>query len=98
MINARVIIQIHAIFAFGLVISGCTSADRGNPKDAGREPVIDPDYSGVTIPPNTAPLNFTVKEEGNSFLVNVTSPNGRKHNLVSSGRVFMHPLMRILIH
>ncbi|MCX7878974.1 MAG: cytochrome C biosynthesis protein, partial [Ignavibacteria bacterium] len=32
-------------------------------------PEIEPDYSGVVIPPNIAPLNFIIKEEGSRFLV-----------------------------
>lgn len=86
MLNARVYIRIIAILVFGLLISGCNPAGKDNTKDAGREPVIEPDYSGVTIPPNAAPLNFMIKEEGNSFLVNVTSPDGSKLSLKSSGK------------
>lgn len=39
--------------------------------DVGREPLITPDYSGVTIPPNIAPLNFITKESGSivKFLI-----------------------------
>lgn len=33
-----------------------------------KPPVIFPDYSGVTIPPNIAPLNFTIEETGTGFI------------------------------
>ncbi len=36
-------------------------------------PVIEPDYSGVTIPPNIAPMNFYIKEEGSLFKVIASS-------------------------
>ena len=50
-----------------LLQAGCTSGNFDNPSPAGREPVIDPDYSGVTIPPNIAPLNFMIHGEGESL-------------------------------
>ena len=36
-------------------------------------PSIDPDYAGVTIPPNIAPMNFAVKEDGSRFIVTAAS-------------------------
>jgi hypothetical protein len=48
-------------------------------KDArliGRVPNISPDYSGVVIPPNIAPLNFTVKEKASRYYVEISSTNG----------------------
>ena len=41
-----------------------------------RHPKIFPDYNGVTIPPNIAPLNFSIQESGESFLVRISSKNG----------------------
>ncbi len=41
-----------------------------------REPRIDPDYTSLTIPPNIAPLNFRIVEEGRDFLVRFTSDGG----------------------
>lgn len=34
-------------------------------------PRIDPDYSGVVIPPNIAPLNFLIEEEGSEYFVEI---------------------------
>jgi Tol biopolymer transport system component len=48
-----------------------------------RLPLIDPDYRGVTIPPNIAPLNFRIKEEGEEFWVSISAP-GRKLELHSA--------------
>lgn len=42
-----------------------------------REPVIEPDYSGVTIPPNIAQLNFRILEDGVYFTIKCFSPDGR---------------------
>jgi hypothetical protein len=37
---------------------------------------IEPDYKDLIIPPNIAPLNFTIKEPGNRFYVNLRGKAG----------------------
>ncbi|MGO9109117.1 MAG: hypothetical protein ACLP9L_07790 [Thermoguttaceae bacterium] len=46
--------------------------------EAGRHPRLDPDYSDCTIPPNIAPLNFQVKEEGTQYCVRIGNEFGRE--------------------
>ena len=41
-----------------------------------RPPAIKPDYSATTIPPNIAPLNFLVQEEGKRYYVKIYSKQG----------------------
>jgi hypothetical protein len=41
-----------------------------------KQPSIFPDYSGITIPPNIAPLNFNINEPGTDFYVEISSTNG----------------------
>jgi dipeptidyl aminopeptidase/acylaminoacyl peptidase len=41
-----------------------------------RVPLITPDYSGITIPPNIAPLNFTINEKAEKYLVKLHPPTG----------------------
>ncbi|MBQ2791482.1 MAG: PD40 domain-containing protein [Thermoguttaceae bacterium] len=55
-------------------------------------PAIYPDYVGTTIPPNVAPLNFYVEEEGDRYLTSVYSKNGAK--IVVSGRSAQFPLKK----
>ena len=43
-----------------------------------REARIFPDYSGTTIPPNIAPLNFLIKEPGVAFCARISSRQGEK--------------------
>jgi Tol biopolymer transport system component len=43
------------------------------PDQVGRKPNLRPDYVDVTIPPNVAPMNFVLEEEGASFRVTATS-------------------------
>ncbi|MEI6047304.1 MAG: hypothetical protein WCS03_00270 [Bacteroidota bacterium] len=58
-----------------------------------RDPLIVPEYSGITIPPNIAPLNFTICEKAEQYLVklhpslgNVISISSTKGNIqISSG-------------
>ncbi|MBQ5789103.1 MAG: PD40 domain-containing protein, partial [Thermoguttaceae bacterium] len=61
-------------------------------KDAGKLPAIYPDYLGTTLPPNIAPLNFRVEEEGERFLTSVYSKNGAK--IVVEGRSAQFPLRK----
>ena len=42
----------------------------------GIEPPIKPDYSGITIPPNIAPLNFMVDVAGDKYKVHIYSLTG----------------------
>jgi hypothetical protein len=41
-----------------------------------RPPRIDPDYASLVIPPNIAPLNFRILEDGRDFLVRLSSESG----------------------
>lgn len=43
----------------------------------GRPARIHPDYSGTVIPPNIAPLNFLVQENGSRYCVKISSKQGR---------------------
>lgn len=62
--------------------------------DAGKtdlRPRVSPDYSGVTIPCNIAPLNFAVKEKGNAFLLRIVTPEGKDLTLRSRKGTFKIP-------
>ena len=41
-----------------------------------RPAVISPDYNGVTLPANIAPLNFLIKEDGSHYCVKISSRQG----------------------
>ncbi|MBR4834049.1 MAG: PD40 domain-containing protein [Thermoguttaceae bacterium] len=58
----------------------------------GKIPAIYPDYVETTIPPNVAPLNFYVEEEGDRYITSVYSKNGAK--IVVSGREARFPLKK----
>ena len=42
-----------------------------------RSAVIRPDYSGMVIPANIAPLNFSVREKGSDYRVKIYSEQGQ---------------------
>ncbi len=68
-----------AALAAGLAgLAACRSAPDPNRAVAvGRAPRTFPDYAGVVIPPNIAPLNFCIEEPGRRFYVKVSAGGGR---------------------
>jgi len=57
-----------------LVLASCgSSPDLEGAASAGAPPRLDPDYTALVIPPNIAPLNFRIREPGESFHLRVTS-------------------------
>jgi hypothetical protein len=59
---------------------------------AKRSPHIDPDYDGVVIPPNIAPLNFVVNEPGSQYVVRVHAKQGDPIELRSRAGSITIPL------
>lgn len=56
------------------------------------EPQLDPDYVGVVIPPNLAPLNCRILEPGIAWRVSLTGPRGEPVHLESSDGQVRWPL------
>jgi len=64
-----------------------------------RPPAIRPDFTGLTLPPNIAPLNFRIEEEASRFFVNIHSRRGPAIGISSrSGRISIprNPWRRLL--
>jgi hypothetical protein len=57
-----------------------------------RPPQIQPDYAGVVIPPNIAPLNFVIQEPGRRFLVRIRSEAGEPIEIFSRDPAITVPL------
>jgi hypothetical protein len=49
-----------------------------------REVKISPDYTAITLPPNIAPLNFTVNEDADKYLIEIYESGGEKIIIKSS--------------
>ena len=58
------------------------------------EPNISPDYSGIVLPPNIAPLNFAVLEEGTAFRVDIHGAQGTPIRLKNASGHMKIPLKR----
>jgi len=57
-----------------LIVLSLQSCSNAIPEDytiIDRLPDIDPDYTEIVIPPNIAPLNFKIDEEGVEFLIDI---------------------------
>lgn len=79
-------LSIYLVFV--LLISACSN-NPGSAEEVARIPSVSPDYTGVTIPPNIAPLNFRINEPGESHRVTIKSEKTQKSFTVNSsdGRV-----------
>jgi dipeptidyl aminopeptidase/acylaminoacyl peptidase len=64
--------------------TSCVGFDERSAFPAGTPPTIRPDYSGGVIPPNIAPLNFTITDPGERFALVVSSAKGPNISLVST--------------
>ncbi len=82
--------QILGFLLAMFLTSGCNKHNESS-NALSREPVIDPDYSGVTIPNNIAPLNFKIRESGRSFSLNAASANGYKFSTKTKDRIIRFP-------
>ncbi|MHC4228987.1 MAG: hypothetical protein ACYSW0_16285, partial [Planctomycetota bacterium] len=65
-----------AVIFLGLWIAFSSSEIMGEAAQIARAPNISPDYSGLIIPYNIAPLNFRILEKGKSYHVRIHSDNG----------------------
>ena len=73
---------------------GCSATPEGRTdvQSVDRAAVLDPDYSGIIIPPNIAPLNFSIKESGQDFFVRIQSKHGTPIRIQSSKGTIQIPL------
>jgi Tol biopolymer transport system component len=66
-----------------LLLSGCSDNPGDNAKASDKEAIIEPDYSGITVPPNMAPLNFIIREKGKAFFADFSSQNSKSFGVSS---------------
>lgn len=62
--------------AMGLFAGSCDNEGPESPVAVSRGPRIHPDYAGIVVPPNVAPLNFTIDEPGERYVVRIHSTSG----------------------
>ena len=72
-------------------VSCCRVPDVTSATMSDREPRIDPDYTSLTIPPNIAPLNFRIAEDGRDYVVRITSDSGEELSIHSRNGICRIP-------
>jgi hypothetical protein len=79
-----------AVIVALLFLSGCSDLEI-SAIHVDREPEISPDYAGVTIPPNIAPLNFAILEKADAYVVKIRAPCGKAVSVSSRNGVVRIP-------
>jgi len=88
---------IYALITCALIIAAAFYAFRGGKVSItqynviNRHPEIQPDYSGTVIPPNIAPLNFFIQQDGSRYFVRIHSKKGKPIEILSSTPKIMIP-------
>lgn len=59
-----------------------------------RQPSIDPDYSDTVLPPNIAPTNFTIQDNGSHYIVEFSGENGTPISISSKSPNIDIPLTK----
>lgn len=73
--STSLIYPFSCLLGLGLLAS-CTVRVPQDAQAVDKLPSLSPDYEGVTIPYNIAPLNFCIGEEGDAFVTVARSPQG----------------------
>ena len=66
-----------------LFVGSCRDEAPTSVVSVARRAKVTPDYVGVVIPPNVAPLNFVIDEPGQKYRVTIHSVSGGKIDVVS---------------
>lgn len=74
---------LKAIILVFAIASGCIDRPDKNIGKIEKQPTIEPDYAGITIPLNIAPLNFVIRETGESYAVTISSGAGENIEIFS---------------
>jgi len=91
---------IYAVVICALIIAAVSYALRGTKVTItqynviARHPGISPDYSGTVIPPNIAPLNFLIQQDGSRYFVKIHSKKGKPIEIFSNTPKIMIPQSR----
>jgi len=72
-------------------LSSCTGKPGSNITEIDRIASIDPDYTGITIPFNIAPMNFKITEDGSRFFVRFSDSKGKKIEISSKNGIIVIP-------
>jgi hypothetical protein len=83
-------IKTLSLISLIILLYSCSNKPSGDIAVSEQVPKMEPDYSEVTIPPNIAPLNFTVKETGSAYFVKFSAAAGPEIEVSSkSGKILI---------
>lgn len=87
--------SIYLLIFTALVLSSCSNTVQiENAHRIPNVPLIYPDYNQVTIPPNIAPLNFSIEEKGLKYDVQIKGEKGKMIELLSSEPIAEIPMKK----
>ena len=73
-------------------VGSCRDEKPQAPVAVARQPRITPDYAGLVIPPNIAPLNFMIDEPGDRYLARIHSAAGDPIEIIGrKGEILIPP-------
>jgi hypothetical protein len=75
-----------------LFAGSCQDDRPESPMSVARQPKITPDYAGIVIPPNIAPLNFVIDEPGRRYVARIHSASGQEIEVLSRTGEIIIPL------
>ena len=64
------------ILALALTLAGCVPSGYKDASQTSEALEIYPDYTGVVVPVNIAPMNFKVLNQADAYVVEITSASG----------------------
>ena len=88
---------IYTIIACALITLALLYADRGRKvtitqyRSIDRPAKVQPDFAGTVIPPNIAPLNFVIQQDGTAYFVKIYSENGKPIEIFSRKPTILIP-------
>ena len=75
-----------------LFVTSCKDERSQASVTVARPPRITPDYAGIVIPPNIAPLNFRIDEPGDRYIARIHSASGDPIEIVGrTGEILIPP-------
>jgi len=77
----------YCFFLFVYVLTGCSLSVPKEVEKAMRDAAVFPDYKDAVIPPNIAPLNFLVEEDGEEYLTHIYTSIGKEDIIIKGKEV-----------
>ena len=77
-----------------LFIASCNRPSVNNSENSNNLPEIFPDYTDLVLPPNIAPLNFTIQEKGKKYFVEFSGDNKQRFSISTKSKDIMIPIKK----